>query len=290
MSIESPSESTTPLWLRLVGIPFAALVLFVFFVFLGFPYYELADYLADHVERASGVVIEFDDVSPHLGLLGPGLRARGVTATGDGGMRFDADDIIVRPAWSLSWFALEPAIHVDLAREETTISGTVTVGNEPGWDGDVEGLDLKMLPVESFLPDTTLDGTLDATADLAMRETGIEGTIVFQVADGSIGLPGSPFGFPFERIDGDIVFGGDLFAQVNQLDLDGPMLTAKAIGNIGKAQRRGDEAVDLAVDIAVRDPNLKGVVRGLGVRVAGDGLAKVRVTGPLSKPQITRGS
>lgn len=290
MSIDPVSDSTGfPLWVRVLLLPVVWLALLAFFVFLGFPYDDLADTLSVEVEKVSGVALQFDDVSPHLGLLGPGLAAEGVTASGAEGLRVELDEAIIRPAWSLSWFSLEPAIHLDLKREEARVSGTVFMSSEPGWEGEVKGIDLDLLPVEGLIPGGSIDGTLSADADLRMLEDGLTGSLLFTVANGSLGLPGSPFGVPFDVLEGDILFGGDLFAQVNKLDLDGAMIAAKAQGSVGKAARRGDEALDLNVDIKVMDNNLKGVVRGLGVRVAGDGVAKLRVTGPLSAPEVLKG-
>ena len=68
----------------MTSYPVGAIVLTSLFIFLGFPYELLSGRLAGAIESASGVRVHIGDLSPRLGLAGPGLVATAEVRPGQG--------------------------------------------------------------------------------------------------------------------------------------------------------------------------------------------------------------
>jgi type II secretion system protein N len=273
-----------PRSLVIVGAPVAFLALTLFFLFLGFPYQRVADRIAAQVEDATGVRLQIAELGPHLGLLGPGLAATGVTALPPQRSPIRVDRLVVRPAWSLGWLRGSPAIHVDAESQGGRISGALHVGSTRGFEGEVRDFDLGL--TEDFLSGGAVDGHLDAEVDLVVDDQGPYGTLLLDARDGSLALPGSPVALPFETLSGDLRFGGDKFAHVDRLALTGPILDADAKGSIDQGRRWRQAPLDLTVQIDAKTPMARDMLPQLGVRVGRDGKATVRVSGSIASPRV----
>ena len=51
------------------------MILTLFFIFLGFPYDQLAQRVSQLVEESGTMTLRIGELSPHLGLAGPGFKA-----------------------------------------------------------------------------------------------------------------------------------------------------------------------------------------------------------------------
>ncbi len=270
-----------------IGMPIAGVVLTLFFVYLGFPYERLAMQLATQLEAATDVRVDFADIGPHVGLLGPGLEAHGVVATPLARAPVRFDRVRLRPAWSISWFRGEPSVYVDAEGASGSISGAVTVGGQPGFDGVLRGVDLGALPLGD-LGGGHIDGTVDVEAYLVLEPDGPYGTLLVDARAGSVLIPNSPVAIPFETLSGDLRFGGEKYVFVDRLELAGPMLDAKIEGSIGHARGRNPSQapLDLLIQLEVRGAGARRALQAVGVRLSRSGTGTVRLTGPLGNPRI----
>jgi type II secretion system protein N len=282
------AERPLPRPVRYVGLPIAFVLLTLFFIFLGFPYDRIEENLTAQIREATGSEVEIESLGPHLGLLGPGLEARGVTAYPPGIRPISFERVVLRPAWSLAWLRADPAIHLDLVSPLGSASGAVILGSERGFDGRVQNLDLAALPLEAWLGGGRVDGRLAADADLLMGLEGPGGSLEFEVTDGSVSLPNLPIGLPFERLSGELRFGDETYLSVDRLELEGPILTARVSGALGEGGRGGIRSapLDLQVEVDVKGSAIRTTLRGLGVRLDRDGTASFGVAGTLSNPVL----
>lgn len=273
-----------PAWQRGLGVALAGLVLVGFFFVRGFPYDVLAERIRTELEPR-GVLLQVASIGPAFQLAGPALEATGVRALLSNGQSFAFDRALVRPAWSLAWFTLHPALHLELESPLGSADGTLVLGDRPAWDGTVSGIDVAQLPIASALRGGGIDGVLDATADVRMSDDGPVGPVRFEVRDGSLSLPDSPVAVPFERLAGELTLGGDAWATLTSLDLSGPLASASGSGRVGRAASLERAPLDLALTLEVK-PAFAGAVRSAGVRVDAEGVAKVTVTGTVASPRI----
>jgi len=282
------TESRFPRWLVRAAYPLAALALTGFFVFLGFPYDLLAARLSHELESQTRMKVRIGELSPHLGLLGPGLAASQILAGREGEGTFSVDELVIRPAWSTSWFRGAPAIHLDVASAAGAAAGVATLGREPGWQGSLAGVDVAALPIAA-LSSFDLTGRLDAEVDLrsaaAEEGGGLAGAVGFVLAEGSFQTPDLPIAVPFSQLRGRLDFGGDAYLRVSDVELDGPMIRGRIEGTVGHAPAPGRQP--LAIDIAyeVSDPSLAPMLGSLGRR-GPDGRSVLKVTGTLAQPVI----
>lgn len=280
--------SRVPRWLRVASYPVAALLLTAFFVFLGFPYNLLAMRLGDAVGSSLDVRLRIGELSPHLGLLGPGLAAREVVAGREGARAFEIEELVLRPAWSLAWFRGTPAVHLDLTSEVGSAFGTVTLGDNGGWQGRLEAVRLSYLPLE-MLAAIDLDGLLDADVDLhaAGEEAGggLLGTVDFDVREGSLSTDSLPIALPFDRLHGELLFGDDSYLKLSGVELEGPLVGASIEGRVGKAPDPARQPLSIDVAYQVHDASLAGMLGARG-RPGPDGRTHLTVSGTLSKPVV----
>lgn len=284
----SPSESRLPRWLVIASYPVAGILLTLFFIFLRFPYDLLALRISHTVESQVGVMLRIGELSPHIGLGGPGLAASQVLAGREGSRTLVLQELVMRPAWSLAWFRGQPALHLDVKSEVGDGSGTITLGSTGGWDGTLEHVQLDMLPLE-MLEVLDLDGTLDASVDLHRVEAeaggGLVGAVDFDLRDGTLSSEGLPVALPFERLYGRLDFGGKQYVSVHGVELTGPLLEATIEGEVGKGDSARTQPLSLDVALEVRDPSLAGMLRGVGRR-GDDGRSRLKITGTLAKPVV----
>jgi len=273
-----------PVLLRLVAIPLAGALLFLFFLHLGFPYDRLAGLVAAQLGRATQSQIQIAALTPRLSLGGPGLAATGVTAVTRAGARIEFERAFLRPAWPLSWLRGNPAVYLDVVGTLGEAQGVATL-RIPGFHGQLRGIELAHLPLAAALPGGSLRGLADLNLDLEWGETGPEGSSGFEVRDGALGLPGLRVQVPFTSLIGELRFGGDNLAELANLVLEGPLVSARASGTLGRAERV--EAAELKLDLDLTaQPGLRAPLQAAGIMLTPDGSAKLQVTGTPGRPQI----
>lgn len=282
------SESRFPRWLVVASYPVAAFALTTFFVFLGFPYDLLAERLSHEVESSTDMRLRIGELSPHLGLAGPGLAATEVLAGRAGQGTMAVDELIIRPAWSTAWFRGTPAIHLDLTSDSGSAAGVATLGERGGWDGTLTAVDMATLPIGA-LDAFDLDGRLDATVNLRAGPPevggGPVGAVDFVLREGSFKTPDLPIAIPFDALQGRLDFGGDSYLQVDEVKLEGPMLRGTIGGTVGHAPAAGQQPLALNVTYEVSDPSLAPMLGTLG-RPGADGRSVLQITGTLMQPVV----
>ncbi|MEE8475239.1 MAG: type II secretion system protein GspN [Myxococcota bacterium] len=276
--------ATLPRWLRVIGIPAAGLLLVLGFIYRGFPYDRLAEFIEAKVRRDTPILLVIRDLGPRLTAGGPGVEARGVRARGPGTLDLTLDTLRLRPAWSLSWFRGAPAIRTELAGPLGEADGTVTLNGSGVWVGELRRIDLAALPLESLWPGLALEGSADAAIDLRLGESGPEGTISFEAQNGSVKLPGLPVAVPFEQLIGDLLLGGEAIVTVNSLELHGPLISGELTGTVGHA--REIESAPLSMSAILRTGGASSLLESAGLRVSRDGTARMRITGTVANPQL----
>lgn len=278
-----------PRGFRIVGLPALYLLLTLFFVFMGFPYEQVAGGLIAQVESSTGIQLEIEDLGPYLSPFGPGFQARNVMAVPRRGGMIQVDSIRVRPAWSTSWLRGDPAIQVGIVSALGAVSGALTLGDRTAYDGEVEGIDLGAPAIRDWLPIEGLAGSLWADADLEMEAGLPVGDVEFRIGDGSIAIPGSPLAIPFDVLEGELVFGGESTVRIDALEVTGPVVDGQVTGRIGDGSPDSDLSrapLDLSVEIAVKEKMVRSSLRGAGVRLDRDGRGSFRVGGNVSSPRV----
>ncbi len=270
-----------------IGTPVVGLLLVVFFVYMGFPYDRLRDQLAVQVGNATGARVEIGALEPAPSLLGPGLRARTVVAHLRDGGALRLDRARLRPAWSLGWLTGDPAVALDVSGDELgRVKGTATLGDAPGFDGDVADLALAQLPLRDLLGQLQLDGVVTGDVDIEFGDAGPEGRLDLFAVDGSLGLPGMPLALPFAELQADVELGTDPRVRIERFSLEGPMLSVSGEGTVGASPIFDRAPLDLALRIEVREPSFRPMIQGLGVRLDRNGATQARVGGTVGRPQV----
>jgi type II secretion system protein N len=190
----------------------------------------------------------------------------------------------LRPAWSLSWLRGEPALYLNAEGPAGRVAGTVWPGAEPAFAGRLRDVDLSMLPLEDL--GSPVMGRLDAELDIRAAAGGPIGEIRFEARDGSISLPQIPFGIPYQNAQGVAERGKSGSIVVHELELEGPMLSIDAQGNVATNRRPGGSSLDLEVKLLAHEPALREMLRPYGVRFDENGSARMHLSGPLSRPRI----
>jgi type II secretion system protein N len=265
--------------------PAGAFVLLLVFVAIGFPYDRIQDQLASLAGAALGGSVQVREMGPAFSIFGPGIEARGVVAVDRAGQRFEIERARVRPAWSLSWLRLSPALFVDVTAAIGRARGTVIPG-QPAFDGSLEGLDLARLPLEAALPGAALEGHAEVEADVALGEAGPEGAVALDARDGSLALPNLPFAIPFVTLQADVHLGDGALVAIERVELDGPMVAAKIAGTVGAAAAWAMAPLDLSVELEVREQALQPALAAYGLRVGPDGKAKLHLSGTAGSPLL----
>ncbi len=263
-------------------------VLTLVFLILGFPFDQVGERLVGSLSSASRSEIVFVELSPFLSLYGPGFEATGVLIVGSDGSQLALDHLKLRPAWSLAWLRLAPALHVDADGPLGRVVGTAVVdASTPAFHGELESLKLAELPVAALWPDLVLTGTLDADIDLALTEgaAGPNGTVVFEARDGGISAAGQPLGLPYETLTGELELGGDALVRIVSLEAKSPLLTAVATGEIGMNEYFSAAPIDIDIEIQAQPLSIS-TLRGMGIRIDKKGAGRVHIGGTPSDPVI----
>jgi len=272
-------------WVRFGAIPAAGLALILFFIFLGFPYTQLADTLATHLGRQSGVELSVASLGPNLALQGPVLEATGVSLRLTSGDEIELDRARLRPAWSLSWFRGAPAVHAVLEGPLGEATGVFTLGSVGAWRGELRQINLAELPLSDLWPGFDAEGIVDASLDLTLGDRGVEGWVAFEAFEGSLTLPEIPVAVPFDRIEATLALGGESILDLEMLRLDGPLLRANVTGRIAQASNLNSAALSLSVEID-SEPGIRSLLESAGLTVERDGKARLRVDGTVGSPNL----
>jgi len=265
-----------------LGTSLACVLLTLFFLFLGFPYDRLGQRLAAELGRGNGTQLSFQELGPFISLAGPGLEATGARVTTADGIRLQLDRARLRPAWSLAWLRLAPAIHLDLQGPPGNIVGVVTLGQTPGFDGQLEAIDLAQLPNNLVGSGVVLAGTLDADVDLRAGSPGPQGSIKLNAREGSLGAPDLlPMAVPFDELSASLRLGDGALLEVESFETKSP--SAQVSGTIATAPSFVDAPLNLQVKLQT-DPAFRNTLQGLGIRVSRDGKATLRIRGTPTAP------
>jgi len=237
----------------------------------------------------TGADVRIGQLDSHFGLLGPGLRADTVVASWSGAERQSIEYAVIRPAWSFSWLLGVPVLHLEFEGSGGAADGTLRMGEEPAWDGELRNLDLALLQLDrAFGANTGLTGRVNAELDIAKSADAgppVVGTVRFDAHDGSLSLPELPIALPYETLEGELVLGGELHARVESLSLEGPIMRARLKGDIGGG-RGGSPALDLVASVQSDATPVHSVLRGYGVDSDAEGNASFHIGGTAARPAI----
>lgn len=268
-----------------IGVPCAGVALIAFFLIRGFPYDELGALIANRIEQRHGIHLAVGDVGPALQLAGLALEGTQLRVTFPDDSPQQVDRALIRPAWSLSWLAGEPSFHVELESPSGSADGTLHWNGAASWVGTIRDARPDLPPIADWIPTGSLEGTLEATLEVSMGESGPEGLVEFDIRDGSISLPGLSTPLPFETLSGAASFGGDAYAILSSLSFEGPLASGSGSGKIGLADPLEQAPIGFEFQIAVKDEVDRAVrASGFKLKPGGEGLAKI--SGTVSKPKI----
>ncbi len=259
--------------------------LVLFFLIRGFPYDSLVNRITSTLEPVLGVEFIITEVGPTFGWAGPGLEALGVHVRFPDANSVRVDRILVRPAWTTAWFRGAAAVYLELDSPSGSAMGSLEFGESPVFEGSVQNLDLEELALLDMLPSGGVEGRMDATFSLVIGEAGPEGSVTFEMRDGSLSIPNMPIALPFQKILGELQLGGDAYLTIESLTLEGPIVSGSGGGTIAKAPSFERAPLRMEFDLNVK-PALAGGARAAGLRVDSKGDTKVRISGTVSNPRI----
>ncbi len=268
-----------------IGVPCAGALLIALFLIRGFPYDKLGVLIANRIEQSHGIHLAVGDIGPTLQLAGPALEGTQLRVTFPGRLPQQIDRALVRPAWSLSWFAGEPAFHVELESPSGRANGTLRWNDVVSWVGTIRDARPELPPIADWIPIGGFEGTLEATLDVSMTENGLEGLVEFEIRDGSTSMPGFSAPLPFESLTGAVRLGGDAYAKLTSLSFQGPFASGSGSGKIGRAERLEQAPIGFEFELDIK-PEVVRSVRGGAVKIGRDGSALVKISGTVAEPKI----
>jgi type II secretion system protein N len=288
-SLRETLEAPIPPMLMWIGFPFAGLLLTAMFVFLGFPYDELADLATRRVSQATQSDIRIGEVDARITIGGPGFRVRDISVTTASNESYRVASLSVRPAWSLSWLTARPALRIDAEAEVGNVSGVVKIGRIPPFDLDLdldlEAVDLSRLPI-ALPSDIALEGHVSGNLDMLMAEAGPDGSLDLEATSGTLSHPMLPIAVEYETLSAQVSMGGEQLVEIERLELDGPALAASITGTIGHGENPMEQALDVQIDLLIKDRMMLGMLRQLGVKLQPDGRTKLQVGGTAGRPAM----
>jgi type II secretion system protein N len=153
--------------------------------------------------------------------------------------------------------------------------------------GGVRELVIEQLPSEllAAAEGFAVTGRLDADADLTVTAGALGGELSLDVREGALAAPGSPVSIPFERLRAELGVEPDTL-RVASASLSGPMVEGTAQGKLGLTGGLEEAPLDMDVDLRVADPSLRGMLAPLGVRLDGEGRARLHLQGSLGSPVL----
>ncbi len=267
-----------------IGVPCAGVLLVAFFLIRGFPYDKLGELIANQIEQSHGIHLALGDVGPALQLAGLALEGTQLRVTFPDRSPQQIDRALIRPAWSLSWLAGEPTFHVEMESPSGNLDGTLHWNGAASWVGSIRNARPDLPPIADWLPTGGFEGTLEATLDVSMGETGLEGLVEFEIRDGSITMPGFSGPLPFESLTGAASFGGDAYATLTSLRFEGPLASGSGSGKIGRAEPLDQAPIGFEFQLEIKPELARAVQGGVKINPGGDALAKI--SGTVAEPKI----
>jgi type II secretion system protein N len=283
---ESLLTARLPRKLRGLGIPFAALALTLFFIVIGFPYHHLTNQAAASVGESLGVEIEAADSGFTVGLNGPGFRFNDIDLATPTGDTYALDTLRFGPAWSLSWFMLEPTLFFEIESPLGNAEGKVSPSDNPSIDATIQNAILTDIAfLEHTLP-FKLTGTMSAEASIKTVNDHYDGPFSFDLTDGNLSTEVLPAEIAYDTVHAEVVLGGDYYAEIAAFELLGPMFNANIKGHITNGVTAADRSINF--DLTFNDilPPLQPTIEALGAKVDPDGTAKIHIGGTLEAPVI----
>lgn len=268
-----------------IGVPCAGALLIAFFMIRGFPYEELGELIANRIEQSHGVQLTFADIGPTLQFAGPALEATQLRAKFPDQPMQKIDRALIRPAWSLSWFVGEPVLHVELESPSGSADGTLRWNGSTSWTGTIRNARPELPPIANWIPTGGFEGNLEATLDVSMTEQGPEGRVEFEIQDGSLSLPGFSVPLPFASLTAEVMLGGDAYAALTSLSLEGPDVSGTGSGKIGRAEPLEQAPIAFEFTLDVKPTISRAVLAG-GVKVNPGGEAYPKISGTVGQPKI----
>ena len=270
---------------RVGGIALLGIVLTLFFVYLGFPYERLAENVAAQVASRSEMTMRFGGAGPQLTWLGPGFELEEVVLVPNRGQAIPLGDVVIRPAWSISWFRGVPAAHIGVSSEPMEASLAIWLDSPMHIEGSIKEFNLVGLTQAGSLNRADLKGFVELEFDLA--GSGVDpwqGSVQIRAKNGSFTPPDLGTPIPFESFDSAVILPGDGFIQVESARLDGPALNASGQGRIAWTPEKGTGALDFDFDLEILEPGLPAKLRIAKIPVDQAGKGKLRIGGTLAKP------
>ena len=283
-SAHQQAGEALPRPLIVIGVPCAGVLLVLLFMIRGFPYDKLGELIANRIEQSHGIQLTFVDVSPTLQFAGPALEATRLRAKFPDQPLQQIDRALIRPAWSLSWFVGEPVLHVELESPSGSADGTLRWNGVTSWAGTIRDARPDLSPIVDWIPIGGFEGTLEATLDLSIAETGLEGLVEFEIRDGSTSMPGFSAPLPFENLTAAVSLGGDAYVKLTSLSFEGPLASGSGSGKIGRAEPLEQAPIGFEFQIDIKR-ELARSVRG-GAKIKPDGSSLVRISGTVAEPKI----
>lgn len=282
------SESTLRI-LRPLGIAFAGLCLVACFVVIRFPYERLAARLERLVANATDAEqVSVLGLGPRFGLAGPVLEAEALVLSGEASPVIRVEPFRFRPALSLGMFRGEPALYVDARTAFGRAVGTVYLGATPGFSGSLHDLDLNDPFFETLFP-LKISGAGSVEVDVTLEPEGPDGSIAWQLREGSVFHDAIPITIPFSELRGELEL-HDGVTEVRNVVLEGPALSAVLKGTIGSPGASGEAIVDLKVILSGITPTMRSTLRGFRVNATSDGTAELRIGGTARAPVVRSGT
>jgi len=284
-SLRETLEAPIPPMMKWIGFPFAGLVLTAIFVFLGFPYDELADMAARRASEATQSEIRIGQLDARITIGGPGFRARDISVTTSSNTTYRVESLSIRPAWSFSWLTIRPALRIDAKAPLGNASGIVKIGRNPAVDIDLEAVELSRLPFP--LPsDVALRGLVSGHIEMVMSDAGPEGLVDLEATTGALSHPMLPIEVEYETLRSQILMGGEHYAEIQLFELDGPALAASVKGTIGHGEDSMEQALEAQIDLHIKDRMMQGMLREFGVKLQPDGRTKFQIGGTAGNPAL----
>ncbi|UCE86248.1 MAG: type II secretion system protein GspN [Deltaproteobacteria bacterium] len=271
--------------LRPFGIALAGLLLVAMFAVIRFPYERFAPRLERLIAGAlDGASVSIREIGPAFGLSGPVLEARSVVISGAIPREIRLQPLRLRPALSLRVFRGELALYVDARAEFGRAVGTVYLGSAPGFDGSIEDLDLGDGFFDDLLP-LRISGTGDVEIDVALEPEGADGDLEWELHDGSVFHPAVPITIPFGELRGHVGMSQGA-ADLHDVELEGPALSARIQGTVANADAGGARALDLTVALSGVTATMRPTLGQFRVNTAADGTANLRIAGTTAAPVV----
>ena len=264
--------------LRALVFALAALLAILVFAFVFFPFERLAPTLAARIEAETRVATSIAQLEAGLGASGPYLEARGIQLRWPTGEQIALDSLRASPALSTGWLRGTPTLRVALNAAFGAFNGVVSAER---LDGNFQRFDFAALPPEWFgLGGSPLAGAVDAQADLARLAEQWSGTLRIAGTDGSLALPGSPVAIPYEKLASVLRLDEVGTLQIESLALSGPMVEAKAHGEVAAGYAGpATGAIAIEAEIARMDPALLPALAAYGVVLDANGAGRLSVSG-----------